>query len=121
MTTPLLRSVFSAVSAACFALSALTLGGMPDCATTAAEAQPTSAHGQGSSPGHPHGGQLPGTAHCALHLCCANLATPVVSSLACGRSFAAPQTIGLSSTFIIAASRPAHLLPFAHAPPHASG
>jgi hypothetical protein len=120
MPTLLVRSVFSAVVAACFALSALTLGAMPGCATAASDAQPASAHGHSSSHGHPHGGQLPGAAHCPLHLCCANLATPVVSTLAVGRSFASQQAIGFVAASIIPHSRPAHLLPFAHAPPHAS-
>jgi hypothetical protein len=120
MLTPLVRSVFSAVVAACFALNALTLGAMPGCATAASDPQSTSAHGHGSSQGHSHGGQLPGAGHCRLHLCCANVATPVVPILALGRMFAAQQIVGFVAAPLISDSRPAHLLPYAHAPPHAS-
>jgi hypothetical protein len=112
----LARSVVCAVVAACFALSALTYGATPVCSMPAHD---TPAHGHSASHSHQQGGQLPGAAHCSVHLCCANLATPVVSSLALGRSFAAHQANGFDPVSSRPESRPAHFLPFAHAPPHA--
>jgi hypothetical protein len=115
MLKSLVRSVLSAVIAACFALSALTLGAMPGCVTTANN----TGHGHSASHSHQEGGHLPSTAHCSVHLCCANLATPVVPALAFGRSFAAHQASGFAAVSSRPESRPAHFLPYAHAPPHA--
>ena len=116
MGSSLARSVVCAVVAACFALSALTLGAMPGCSTPAHD---TPAHGQSASHGHPQGG-LPSGAHCSVHLCCANLATPVVATLDMGRSLPAVQADGFAPVSPVSQSRPPHFLPFAHAPPPAS-
>lgn len=118
MLQPLVRSVMSAVVAACFALGAITWGAMPAC-PAGSNAQHASAHGQESSHGHSHGAELPGAVHCP-HLCCANLATPLVSTVAAGRLVAEYQNPGLAARTVAQVSRPPHSLPFAHGPPHST-
>jgi hypothetical protein len=117
MGNSLVRSVFSGVVAACFAVSAVTFGAQPVC-STAAHDSPT--HGHTTFHGQSHSGQLPDAPQCAVHLCCANLATPVLVTIEIGRSLAAEQADGFALLASVAGSRAAHLLPFAHAPPLAS-
>jgi hypothetical protein len=117
MLKSFVRQLFSAVVVFSFGLSTLTLGATPFCATSGPDAP---AHGHSASHDQPQGGQQPGSAHCAVHLCCANMSTPVLSTLGIGRSFAAHPAGGFAAVSSAPESKPAHLLPFAHAPPPAS-
>ncbi len=112
MLKPLVRSLVSAVVAACFALSAAGWVGPRECASHPA----TPAHGHQQQHEH-HQQQSPAGQACAVHLCCAHLAPEAPASLAAERLTEARAHAGLDPAAAIVARRPAHALPFAHAPP----
>jgi hypothetical protein len=116
MLQPFARSVISAVVAACFALGAITWGAMPECPVPGSSSQHLAVHGHGSH-SHAHGAELRGVPHCP-HLCCANLATPVIVGGVAGRLFSEFRSPGLIALTTTPAVRPPHSLPFAHGPPH---
>lgn len=118
MLKPLVRSVFSAVAIVGFTLSVLTAGVMPGCTTPGSEPYPA-VHEHGPAHHHNHA-PLPALAHCALHLCCANLATPPVATQSAGRDAVSDRVVGTTSVPSRPQERIAYLLPFAHAPPRLS-
>jgi hypothetical protein len=118
MLRPQVRSTLSALVTACFALSAITWGRMPGCANGTGTASPQVAH-YGTPHQHPdHSGRLPATAQCFVHLCCLQLTAPSSATPLSAR-LSEPQrlTAELPATVFVPV-RPAHVLPFAHAPPH---
>jgi hypothetical protein len=117
MVKALLRSAISLVATACFALSALTWGRMPGCATGAGGPSPHIAY-HGAS--HQHSdppGKLPAGVNCLVHLCCIQLITPAAPSLTLARVGVPEQAAGLVLTTPFVPVRPSHTLPFAQAPP----
>jgi hypothetical protein len=115
MPKPLVRSLVSAVVAACFAFFASAGGAMPGCSGPASAAD----HAQHGSSGHPDGHHhVPaGRQACVVHVCCAHLNVPTPATLG------GEQVIALhaASGFVPSADLPAaitpHALPFAQAPP----
>jgi hypothetical protein len=117
MLKRLAGSTLVALVTLCFAYSAITWGSMPGCTVSADEAFHHPAHG-GSSHQHTTGSdQAPAPVQCFVHLCCVQLTTPTdyigpVVRVALPKHTAAPVLV----TQLIPI-RPAHTLPFAHAPP----
>jgi hypothetical protein len=115
MLKPLVRSLVSAVVAACFAFIATASGAMPGCSGQAGVAD----HAQHGPPSHPggHHNAPAGGQGCVVHLCCAHLDVPAPATLG------GEQVIELHASpgFVPSASIPAtptpHALPFAQAPP----
>src|SRR4051794_11001519 len=95
MSKSLARSIVSAVLAACFALSVVSLDAMPGCATASA-GQPAAVHGH-SNHDHSNGAPLSGAARCVVHLCCAHLATTVVGIQPVDRALVVHRTIGFAA------------------------
>jgi hypothetical protein len=112
MLRPLVRTLVSAVVSACFALSVANWGRPAVCASHALTG---SGHHQGSHPAGKH--DQPASQTCAVHLCCAHLSAEPPTALAADRLSGAPTSTGLTAATAIPAARPAHALPFAHAPP----
>lgn len=114
---PLVRPLVSALVAACFALSTVTWGSMPGCATPghAAESHTGAHHDSHGRSGNP--GQVPGEPECFVHLCCIQLATHPEPSQAAERFITPDGASGFLAKKRVAAGRPSHFLPFAHAPP----
>jgi hypothetical protein len=111
MLRPLVRSLVSAVVAACFYLGGVAGSGMSGCA-------PSQGHDHGATHGHPgQGGQSSGGTHCVVHLCCADMAPQPPVALGTVPMGAATRDAGLGATAAVSTRRPAHSLPFAHAPP----
>ena len=123
MLTPSLRSLLSAVLAVCFAQSAMAWGRMPECAGPAGgspSAHHASSHGDHASgaPSREHRGRTPANQACVVHLCCAHLAPQAPVTLGAARLSDARANAGLVAVSANVVLRPAHSLPFAHAPPH---
>jgi len=116
VTNPIGR-LASGLIALCFAWSALTWGSMPGCAGASGL---DAVHGEHTGSSHHHGlgsGHRPASPQCSIHLCCAQAATPAGYQPDLVR-IAIPELAGASvplSKFF--PDRPAHILPFAHAPP----
>ncbi len=111
MLRPLVRSLVSAVVAACFYLGGVAGSGMSGCALP-------QGHGHGATHGHPgQGGQSSGGTHCVVHLCCADMAPEPPVALGTVPLGPAGRDAGLAATATVFIGRPAHSLPFAHAPP----
>jgi hypothetical protein len=117
MLKRLTSSTLAGLITLCFAYSAITWGSMPGCAGSASQSvhEP---HGGGTSHQHaPSSDPQPGTDQCFVHLCCVQLASPA------GDLSTQVQVVGAErSTAPVLVSqlipvRPAHTLPFAHAPP----
>jgi hypothetical protein len=117
MRKPLLRSLVSSVLAACFTLSVMAWGTMSECP---AQAMGAGGHGSAHAPMHSggHRGQAPGAQGCSVHLCCAHLSPQAQVSLALRRTSTLVADAGFAAVSTAAPRRPAHSLPFAHAPPH---
>jgi len=115
MQRPLLRSLLSAALTACFALSALTWGSMATCAIAGAEHGAPGDHASHRHSHGPHG--APGNQACLVHLCCAHLAVQPSTPSVVGRLAVTSSDPGFTPGPAIGVSRPAHSLPFAHAPP----
>jgi hypothetical protein len=115
MLTPLVRSLVSVVTAACFALIATTTGAMPGCAGQPGVAD----HAQHGSPTHPGGHQhVPaGRQACVVHVCCAHLNATGPASLGGELVFALHAAPGFLPSSDIPATPTPHALPFAQAPP----
>jgi hypothetical protein len=115
MLNPLVRSLLSAVVAACFAFIASASGAMPGCTGQAGVAD----HAQHGSPTHPgsHHHMPAGRQACVVHVCCAHLIAPAPTAPS-GEDVI---TLHAASGFVPAADLPAtptpHALPFAQAPP----
>jgi hypothetical protein len=117
----MLRPLFSAVVAGCFALSAITWGTMPGCVVPTDPAAAQAAPGHEKSHQHPaQPGKLPGSVHCIVHLCCVQVTTPPATAVATARLTAPDRSVGLVPAIVFVLVRPSHTLPFAHAPPHLS-
>jgi hypothetical protein len=111
MLRPLVRSLVSAVVAACFYLGGVAGSGMSGCA-------PSQGHDHGATHGHPgQGGQSSGGTHCVVHLCCADMAPQPPVALGTVPMGAATRDAALGATAAVSTRRPAYSLPFAHAPP----
>ena len=112
MLRPLVRSFISTIVATCFAISVASWGRPLECAS----------HGLG---GEHQGAHIPAGKHdqrpvgqaCAVHLCCAHLTPEPRAALAATRLSEAPVAVGLTAASAVPLARPAHALPFAHAPP----
>jgi hypothetical protein len=116
MLRPLVRSLVSALVATCFALGAISWGRPMECAGhTAAPGQHDGSHDRSR-----HHGQAPASQVCTVHLCCAHVAPGARTSLAAERLGEVPAAAGLAASSIIPATRSAHTLPFANAPPFLS-
>ena len=113
MLRPLVRSLVSAVVAACFALSVASWGRPPECASHAV----APGHHQGSHAPSGQHDQRPASQTCTVHLCCAHLAHEPPAALAAERLADAPAAAGFIGATTAPVTRPAHALPFAHAPP----
>lgn len=137
MLRALLRSLRPAVLAACFAQSAIGWGGMPQCANpgggspSAYSASGHSDHASGAPSSEHHGGTPPNQA-CLVHRCCAHLAPQAPVALgaqrlsdgwaAAGFAAVSPRCRrGVAAVWPNLVLRPAHRLPFAHAPPLPTG
>jgi hypothetical protein len=115
MLKPLVRSLVSAVVAACFAFIASAGGAMPGCSGQAGVADQAE-HG---SPVHP-GGQhhMPaGRQACVVHVCCAHLYAPASATLGVERVIALHAASGFVPSADVQATPTPHALPFAQAPP----
>lgn len=111
MLRPLVRSLVSAVVAACFYLGGVAGSGMSGCA-------PPQGHDHGATHGQPdQGGQSSRGTHCVVHLCCADMAPQPPVALGTVPLGPAIRDVGLAATAAVSTERPAHSLPFAHAPP----
>jgi hypothetical protein len=107
------RSLVSAVMLAGFALIVASWGRPVECAS-----HPVAAGHHQRSPESSGGHQQrPVSQGCAVHLCCAHLAPESPVALAAERLGEAPATVGFTAATAIPVTRPAHVLPFAHAPP----
>lgn len=114
---PLLRPLVSALVAACFALSTVTWGSMPGCATPGHAVE---SHVSGHHDSHTHsgaGGEVPDAPKCFVHLCCIQLATLSPAAEAVERFTTPDRAPGFLAKPRVAQDRPSHTLPFAHAPP----
>jgi hypothetical protein len=119
MLKPLVRSLLSAVVTASFALSAMAYGTMPLCPTQhagEAETVHAAAHHH-PQPTHSHESGKPPSQGCAVHLCCIHLALQPRPSLGPVQLSSGSVHSGLAPAGSITPERPAHSLPFAHAPP----
>jgi hypothetical protein len=104
----------------CFAYSAITWGSMPGCATSASHSVHAPAHESGSSHQHASGtDHQPAQAQCLVHLCCVQLTTPADHVSAPVRIALPGRAAALLLVSQLIPVRPAHTLPFAHAPPTA--
>ena len=110
------RSVLCAVTAACFVLGTLSQGAMHDCAM-ATDPHSPSAHASTPAHSHNHGTPAPGALRCALHLCCANLATVDLSTTPTIFSVLPDKNLSFERLLAASHGRIAHLLPFANPPP----
>jgi hypothetical protein len=113
MLRPLVRSLVSLVVAACFALSATSWGRPLDCA---GHSQSPGQH-QGPQDRSHHHGQPPAGQACAAHLCCAHVTTGARTMLAAERLGEIAAASGFVGPRALPATRSAHTLPFAQAPP----
>jgi hypothetical protein len=114
MLRPLVRSLVSTIALTCFALIATAGGALPGCPTPG-----VASHAQHELPGHQDGqhGAPDGRQACVVHLCCAHLALPSAAALAGERLVDLQLASGCLPTSDRTATRPAHVLPFAQAPP----
>jgi hypothetical protein len=110
------RSILCAMTAACFALGTLSQGAMQDC-TMATDAHAPSADASSPTHAHSHGSPTPGALRCALHLCCANLATVDLSTTPTFFSVRPDRILSFDHLLAAPHGRIAHLLPFANPPP----
>ena len=114
MLKPLVRSLVSALVAACFAFIATTSGAMPGCAGQAGVADHAQ-HGSPAPGGHHH---MPaGRQACVVHVCCAHLNATAPTALGGEQVFALHAAPGLLPSADIPATPTPHALPFAQAPP----
>ena len=114
MLKPLVRSLASAVVAACFAFIATTSGAMPGCSGQAGVAD----HAQHGSPAPGNHHHVPaGRQACVVHVCCAHLNAPVPAPLGGQHVFALHAAPGFLPSADIPATPTPHALPFAQAPP----
>ena len=116
MLKRLAGSTLAGLVTLCFAYSAITWGSMPGCARSSSQ----SVHDSQGDTSHQH---APGSDHrpvtfqCLVHLCCVQLATPA-GGLSAQLRVTAPE--GATAPVLVSqlvSVRPAHTLPFAHAPP----
>jgi hypothetical protein len=114
MPRALVRSLVSAVVAACFAFFASAGGAMPGCSGAG-----VADHAQHGSPAHPggHHHAPPGSPACVVHLCCAHLHVPTPATLGGERVIALHAASGFVPSTDIPATPTPHALPFAQAPP----
>jgi hypothetical protein len=112
MLRPMVRSLVSAVMAACFALSVASWGRPAECAGHSIAAGHHDSHDP-SGRHHEH----PSGRGCAVHLCCAHLVLESPVALAADRLADAAATAGVTAAPGVPLTRPAHVLPFAQAPP----
>jgi hypothetical protein len=116
MLRPLVRSLVSAMVATCFALGAISWGRPMECVGHAT----TPGQHDGSQDRSRHHGQAPASQVCAVHLCCAHVAPGARTSLAPERLGEIPAAAGSVAATATPATRSAHTLPFANAPPFLS-
>jgi hypothetical protein len=110
---PLVRSLVSTIVTACFAISVASGGQPVECASHAVGGgHQQHAHAPSGKPD-----QRPAAQACAVHLCCAHLAAAPSPAMAAERLGEAPVAVGLTAATAVPPTRPAHSLPFAHAPP----
>jgi hypothetical protein len=112
-------SLVSAVATACFAWSSITLGALPGCTAPGSPAQATQQHEPSHQHPHRPGNDAPAPLHCVVHLCCVQLTAPPTATLAAADFLVPDGAAGFAAVKVSSAVRPAHVLPFAHAPPHA--
>jgi hypothetical protein len=111
------RKLTCAWITACFAYAAITWGSMPGCTSPASQSDHHSSHQSASHHHTSRSDQGPAPVQCFIHLCCVQLATPA-GTLATSVKIALPDRADqalLHSQLV--PIRPAHSLPFAHAPP----
>jgi hypothetical protein len=116
MLKRLARSTLAGWVTLCFAYSAITWGSMPGCVASPGQSV-HDAHGDRSHQHAPGSDHRPTTVQCFVHLCCVQLATPA-RDLSTQIHVAAPE--GAAAPLLVSQLvpvRPAHILPFAHAPP----
>jgi hypothetical protein len=115
MLKPLVRSLVSAVVAACFAFIATASGAMPGCSGQAGVAD----HAQHGSPAQPGGHHhMPaGRQACVVHVCCAHLTVTAAATLGDEQVFALHAAPGFLPSANVPATPTPHALPFAQAPP----
>jgi hypothetical protein len=115
MLKPLVRSLVSAVVAACFAFIATAGGAMPGCSGQAGVTE----HAQQGSPAHPDGQHhVPaGRQACVVHVCCAHLYAPASATLGGEDVIALHAASGFVPSADVPATPTPHALPFAQAPP----
>jgi hypothetical protein len=115
MLKPVVRSLVSAVAAACFAFVASTSGAMPGCSGQASVADHLQ-HGSPLNPDSQH--HVPaGRQACVVHVCCAHLYAPAVATLGGEHVIALHAASGFVPSADIPATPTPHALPFAQAPP----
>ncbi|HZN97494.1 MAG TPA: hypothetical protein VFB61_07195 [Gemmatimonadales bacterium] len=121
MLKRLVRSTLAGLVSLCFAYSAITWGSMPGCVVSAGQSVHDS-HGGGRSHQHSAGSDhRPVTTQCLVHLCCVQLASPA-GDLSTQLRIATPdRATGPVLVSQLVRVRPAHTLPFAHAPPPTRG
>jgi hypothetical protein len=115
MLKPFVRSLVSAVVAACFAFIATASGAMPGCSGQAGVGE----HAQHGSPAHPGGQhQMPaGRQACVVHVCCAHLYAPASATLGGEHVIALHAASGFTPSADVPTTPTPHALPFAQAPP----
>src|SRR3954463_1680908 len=111
-----LGSILSAFVTACFALSVLTRAAMPGC-IAAPESGPA-IHAPAAHHDHQHDREHSSgkQSQCPMHLCCANASASPIALVSVPVLFPALQSSGFVALSSILDARPAHFLPFAHAP-----
>jgi hypothetical protein len=115
MLKRLAGSTLVALVTLCFAYSAITWGSMPGC--VGASQLVHDGHG-GSTHQHPPGADhQPASGQCAVHLCCVQLSTPARDLSTQLHVAAAERSAAAVLVSQLIPIRPAHTLPFAHAPP----
>jgi hypothetical protein len=119
MLKRLASSTLAALVTLCFAYSAITWGSMSACAGQASQSVHDS-HGGGTSHQHTSGSDHgPAAAKCFVHLCCVQLATPAGDFSTQVRTAGPDRASAPQLVSQLVPVRPAHSLPFAHAPPRA--
>lgn len=115
--TQVSRPLISGVAAACFALSVFTWGTMPGCAAPAHSASAHAHHAEHLSHVVSEPSTVPEKAQCFVHLCCVLVAASTLATQATARLSSPERAYGLTASDNFVLVRPAHTLPFAHAPP----
>jgi hypothetical protein len=115
MLKPVVRSLVSAVVAACFAFIATASGAMPGCSGPASVTD----HAQHGSPLHPDGHHhVPaGRQVCVVHVCCAHLYAPASATVGGEHVILLDAASGFVPSADLTATPTPHALPFAQAPP----